>query len=81
MCLLATFTVVLTQVLRKLGPGRKNLFYLMHDENGVLSQNNYFGYAQDTGVYMILRILLHPLAEYGGCSCTHCTHGSYAYAM
>ena len=23
---------------------------------------------------------LHPLAEYCGCSCTHCTHGSYAYA-
>ena len=24
---------------------------------------------------------LHPLAEYCGCSCTHCTHGSYAYVM
>ena len=24
---------------------------------------------------------LHPLAEYCGCSCTHCIHGSYAYAM
>ena len=22
---------------------------------------------------------LHPLDKYYGCSCTHCTHGSYAY--
>ena len=27
----------------------------------------------------ILWMQLHPLAGYCGCSCTHCTHGSYAY--
>ena len=24
---------------------------------------------------------LHPLAKYRGCSCIHCTHGSYAYVI
>ena len=24
---------------------------------------------------------LHPLPNYCGCSCTHCTHGSYAYVV
>ena len=47
--------------------GHRTSSALMYDEKGVLLLN-------------IGRIhCLHPLAEYCGCNCTHCTHGAYAY--
>ena len=65
---LTTFSVILTRVFQNLGHTTTNSVFI-YDENGVFDAE-----------YCRCRIhCLHPLTEYCGCSCIHCTHVSYAY--